>query len=222
MGGTMRRLLLGLVPLMCLCTAAHAETAEDRAGELKTWREQCSDPDADLRLAYLEAALETEDTSIIRLCVRQSLESDNADIRNLGLRAAIASIEQLAFSVEIPKVLADAYEDAGDDSDQLNKISKWYVARDWLSLKTGLVVEIAKADINKGTSVWSPLVNLTRASDNYTGKATIIGDAVTWVGSAYLQRDDCRMALSLRPGPTLEGDLQCGDVTPFHIVANLL
>lgn len=218
----MRRLLLGLVPLIGLSSGALAQTAEDRAGELKAWREQCSDPDSDLRLAYLEAAIKTKDNSIIRICVRQSLESDNADIRNLGLRAAIASISQLSFTVEIPKVLEDAYAEAEDDEDELDKISRWYVARDWGSLKSGLVVEIGKADVNSGSSIWYPLVNRTRAHDDYSGKATIIGDEVNWVGSASLSRYDCRLNLSLQPGPVLDGYFQCSDITPFHVVAKLL
>ncbi|MEW7009646.1 hypothetical protein [Lentilitoribacter sp. EG35] len=86
--------------------AAFSQSAEERAGELKNWREQCNHPDPDLRLAYLEAALETNDASINRICVRLALKSDNADLRNLGLRAAIASFDQITFEVDMPLELS--------------------------------------------------------------------------------------------------------------------
>ena len=224
-GDILRRLASYCLLLLLFAIApfpVQAQTAEDRAGELKAWREQCSDPDADLRLAYLEAALETADVSIIRICVRQSLESDNADIRNLGLRAAIASIDQLAFEVEIPPALDKALKAADDDDDKLDEIYGWYVYRDWLLLKTGLVITVDDAELATGKSVWYPMVNRTEPSESYSGKATIIGDKVTWVGSASLNRNDCRLSLSLAAGPVLEGELQCSDITPFHVTAKLL
>ena len=88
------------------------ENADERAGQLKTWRQQCADPDVDLRSAYIEAAIASKDVVVVRICVRLALESNDADIRNLGLRAAIASISQLTFAVTIPPELAQAYEDA--------------------------------------------------------------------------------------------------------------
>ncbi len=205
-----------------LPSAALAQTVEDRAGELKAWREQCSDPDPDLRLAYLEAAIATDDASIQRICVRQSLESDNADIRNLGLRAAMGAIDQLTFTVQIPPQLEKALKDAGSNEDKLDDIYRWYVYRDWAALRTGFVVAISDASIESAGSTWSPLVNLTKVDDDYEGKATIVGDHVTWVGSAYLSRRDCHLTLSLQTGPSLAGELQCGDIAPFPVSAKLL
>lgn len=77
-------------------TASFAQDAAERAGQLKTWREQCSDPDPDLRLAYIEAAIASGDAAVMRICVRQSLESDDADIRNLGQSPAPAHFALMA------------------------------------------------------------------------------------------------------------------------------
>jgi len=201
---------------------AFAQDATERAGALKAWREQCSDPDTDLRLAYLEGAIATGDVAVIRICVRQSLESDDADIRNLGLRAALASIDQLSFEVTMPPELAAAYKKAGDNSDQLDKMSNWYVVRDWGSLKTGLSVVIDEAEVSTGKSVWSPLVNRSSKSNNYNGKATVIGDKVNWTGSANLSKSECRLNLELAEGSVLEGTFQCGDLWAFPVSAALL
>lgn len=203
-------------------TGAHAQTAADRAGELKVWRQQCSDPDTDLRIAYIEAALETKDTSIIRICARQSLESDDSDTRNLGLRAALASMEQIRFEVQMPELLASALEEAGDDEDKLSEIGRWYIRKDWQGLQTGLVFEIDKADMTKGTAVWYPLVNRSERYDRNVGKVAITGDAVTWVGAANLSTGDCTLTATLVAGPALEGEFLCSQGEPFPVTAKLL
>lgn len=217
-----RRWILAGALALAAAVPAMAQTAADRAGELKVWREQCSDPDPDLRLAYVEAALDTKDTSIIRICARQSLESDNADIRNLGLRAAIASMDRILFEVQIPKVLAEAYEDAGDDNDKLSAINNWFIARDWQTMRNGLAFDISKADVEKGTSVWSPLAGLSEASDRRNGRLTITGDRVSWVGSANLSYSECNLNATLVAGPALEGEWLCARVGPFKVSAKLL
>ncbi|MDD4702166.1 MAG: hypothetical protein PHI96_08095, partial [Desulfovibrio sp.] len=89
--------------------------AQDRAGELQTWREQCADPDPDLRLAYLENAIANGDVSVLRICIRLALQSDNADIRNLGLRAAITATPRITFMPTMPKALEQAYKRTGDN-----------------------------------------------------------------------------------------------------------
>lgn len=216
-----RRLLLA-VATMLATTGANAQTATDRAGELKVWREQCSDPDTDLRIAYIEAALETKDTSIVRICVRQSLESDDSDTRNLGLRAAMASMDHIRFEVEVPAVLAEALEDAGDNEKKLNEISKWFIARDWQVLKTGLAFDIDKADLSRGTSEWFPLANQNARNERYSGKLSITGDRVSWVGAAYLANSDCNLTARLVAGPALEGEWLCARGEPFKVRADLL
>jgi hypothetical protein len=202
--------------------AAAAQDASERAGALKAWREQCSDPDTDLRTAYVEAAIATNDVAVIRICVRQSLSSDDADIRNLGLRAALASIDQLLFQVQIQPQLAAELKKAGDDKKKLDEINDWYESRDWRKLQTGFTVAITGADLTSGKSTWSPLIGLTEKSDNYAGTTSIIGDTVNWTGRAYLQQDDCHMNLALTPEGTLDGTLQCGQMWPFPVSASLL
>lgn len=203
-------------------TGAEAQTASDRAGELKVWREQCSDPDTDLRIAYIEAALETKDTSIIRICARQSLESDDSDTRNLGLRAALAAMEQIRFEVKMPEMLASALDEAGDNEDKLKEINRWYIKKDWQGLQTGLTFEIDKADMSKGTALWYPLVNRPGRYDRNVGKVAITGDALTWVGAANLSTGECTLTATLVAGPALEGEFLCAQGEPFPVTAKLL
>lgn len=211
----------GLVA-MAIGSVAHAESAEERAGELKMWRQQCADSDVDLRTAYIEKAIASEDVAIIRICVRLALESSDADIRNLGLRAAIASISQLTFAATMPPQLAQAYEEAGDDERALQKVEGYYITRIFRTIKNGLVFEIKKADVTAGTSIWYPLAGLAQASDRYKGQATVIGDRVSWVGSADLSGGDCSFQVELTEGAILTGQFQCNDYWKVPISAPLL
>lgn len=202
---------------------ARGQSAADRAGELKTWREQCSDPDPDLRLAYVEAALESEDASVARICIRQSLDSANADIRNLGLRAALAAADRITFAVTPPATLAKALQEAKGDAKKLGELERSHEMRHWRVLQSGLTVEIDEADLKSGTSKWHPLAGLGERHKSYVGQATVTGDAVNWVGRVALPLpNDCIMNLALSEGSTLSGVFKCGQLEPFPVSASLL
>jgi hypothetical protein len=214
--------VLGLTALIACSGAVGAQTAVDRAGEIKQWRERCSEPDVDLRTAHIEAAIATGDVALIRICSRLALEADDADVRNLGLRAAIAATDQITFDVEMPKELAEAIEKAGTDQKKLNEINRWYAMDAWQAMQSGLVFEIADAELMSGNSEWYPLVALTKRNDGYGGKAKITGTRLTWVGRAYLKTDDCKLDVSLQPGAELQGVFHCSRNMPFPVRASLL
>jgi len=102
---------------------ALAQNANDRAGDIKLWRDQCNDSDPDLRTAYVEEAIATKGTTIKRICVRLAMESSDDDVRNLGLRAAIAMLKEISFKVEIQPELQQYISDAGDDKKKLEPTS---------------------------------------------------------------------------------------------------
>lgn len=214
---------LATVISLGLVSSVQAQDATERAGEIKAWREQCSHPDPDLRLAYLEAALKTKDASIERICVRLALQSDNADIRNLGLRAAIARFDQLSFDVKMPERLAEAIEEADGDKDRLAEISKWYITKDYNHIQHGMVFELKKADVTSGQSTWYPLGSMSNAIDRYVGKAVVTGDRIRWTGytNLYEQRT-CTVDVQLTQSGTLQGAIQCDDLWPIPVSASLL
>lgn len=218
----LQRAVLLLAATVLMAGSASAQDATERAVELKTWREQCNDPDTDLRTAYLEAAIESADVAIIRICVRQSLMSDDADIRNLGLRAALASVDQLLFEVTMPEEVEAAYKKAGKDEKQLREISDWFMIRDWNSLRAGFSVAVTGAEVSTGTSTWYPLANRAEPSENYKGRAAVIGDKVNWTGDMVLSNGDCSMNLKLSDTGTLDGVLRCSRNIPFPVSASLL
>lgn len=221
-----RRALAALAPAAAVIVATTgpiaAQEVLDRVGELKAWREQCNDPDPDLRAAYVEAALESKDTAVARICIRQALASTNVDIRNLGLRAAIAGADRIVFSVTPPEGLAAALAKVDDQPDKLRP-PYGYMWRHWKVLETGLPIEVAGDEVASSTSIWYPLAGLSGRRDNISGEATITGDAVTWVGSVGLPLpNDCAIAARLTEDSRLAGTLKCGSLDPFGISAELL
>lgn len=212
-----------LISALLLSTGiASSQTAEDRAGEIKQWRERCAEPDVDLRTANIEGAIDTGDVTIIRICSRQALEADDADVRNLGLRAALASVERITFSVEMPEALAKAKEAAGNDQKKLATVDRLYVANDWGILQSGLVFELSEATVTGGSSVWFPLAGLSERNDRYSGKAHVTGSRVTWVGRASLSVPECKLDVGIEPGAELVGVFHCDRSPPFPVRAKLL
>ncbi|UIK04107.1 hypothetical protein [Neorhizobium galegae] len=201
---------------------ALAQDAQDRAGELKAWREQCNDPDPDLRLAYVEKAVAGGDAAIQRICTRLALDSDNADIRNLGLRTAVATLPQIRFSVEIPPQLTAAIKAASGNEKKMAELERSYIMRSWQLMQNGLIFEIDGAEPGTSNSVWYPMVGLNDRNNNYKGKTTIVGSRLTWLGRANLPQGECSLNIQLKAGSELAGTFQCADAWPFAVSAKLL
>ncbi|MBG3876401.1 hypothetical protein FVW20_05005 [Desulfovibrio oxamicus] len=195
-------------------------TAADRAGELKQWREKCNDPDPDLRLAHIEQAIATNDAPVQRICTRSALESDNLDIKNLGLRAAIASSTQITFTVEQSPGLIEAFKKAGNDERALNQVNDSYLNRHWNYLKNGLVFLVDGAKVTGSSSVWFCMVDCQRRDDTYKGNAVVTGNKISWVGRTSL--GTCTLNLTLEKGGELKGMFQVDKEPAFPVSVKLL
>ena len=202
---------------------ALAQNANDRAGDIKLWRDQCNDSDPDLRTAYVEEAIATKGTTIKRICVRLAMESSDDDVRNLGLRAAIAMLKEISFKVEIQPELQQYISDAGDDKKKLEEINNTYNMRMYQIIKNGLTFGITEATVATDRSTWFPYGSLATPSDNYQGPTSIVGDEINWVGNINLDGNyKCRLNATLGNGTQLVGELQCGSYWAFPVSAKLL
>lgn len=200
-----------------------ANSPQERAVAIKTWRAQCNDPDPDLRLAYLEAALETNDNTIIRTCARLALNSDNSDLRNLGLRAILASKEQINFEVTQPIEITKAIEDAGDDEDKLREIGNWYTSRAYRKIRNGMTYIVEKAKTSSSSAHWTAIGGRSSAHKDFRGKAIIVGDRVTWTGKAELDSyQNCQLNVVLGSGAKLSGSLICDNLHSFPVHVDLM
>lgn len=198
--------------------------AQARAASLQTWREQCSDPDPDLRLAYVEAAIATKDASVQRICVRLALQSDNADIRNLGLRAAIASTPQITFMPTMPKRLEAELRKGADDENFMKKVKETPTSRLYDAIQNGLKMCSDNAEVGKNSFLWNTLaVNTDMHKDQYF-KATVIGSTINWSGLVqhYYGYFRCTVNASLTRDGKIAGKINCEDCQPMDIIADLL
>lgn len=215
--------------LACFNEAALGEEpqpeAQARAASLQTWREQCSDPDPDLRLAYIENAIASKDASVQRICIRLALQSDNADIRNLGLRAAIASTQQITFMPTIPKSLEADLRKGADDDNFMKKVKDSYIARLYDATQNGLKMCSENAEVGKGTFLWNTLAaNIDLRKERYY-KATIVGSKINWSGNVVISGGNvltCTVNVALTREGKLAGKLSCEGSPPMDIIADLL
>lgn len=197
-------------------------TAADRAGDLKLWRERCNDPDPDLRLAYIEEAIVAKDSPAQRICIKTALESDNHEIRNLGLRAAIAITPQITFTVGMPPALAAALESVNHDEKAIKQTKAFQVYEYWTRLQGGLVFMIEGAKANSPSSVWYSMTSQSSKSDSRKGNAVVTGNRLVWVGTSGLSAmSSCTLNVILGSGGELKGTFQISDEPPFPIVATL-
>lgn len=213
-------LVLTTVP--SLAQAANQAPATDRAAAIKIWREQCNDPDYDLRLAYIEQAVATEDVSIQRVCIRAAVESDNSDIKNLGLRAAMTATEKIYFDVELPPKTQRALKKAENNAKARQGLERSPVNVHYQWIQNGVIFTIQNPDINKGSSEWLSLARNSAVDERCKGNANIIGDRIKWTGVVFLNGFvSCDLNVQLTPGPQLKGSLQCENMLPYPVTADL-
>lgn len=196
-----------------------------RAASLQTWREQCSDPDPDLRLAYVESSIASKDASVQRICIRLALQSDNADIRNLGLRAAIAAIPQITFMPTMPKSLEAELRKGADDDNFMKKVKETYTARLYDATQNGLKMCSDNAEVGKNSFLWNTLAANVELRKDRFAKATIIGSKISWAGFIHVSGGSslsCSVNVALTREGKLAGKLSCEGCPPMDIIADLL
>lgn len=204
-------------------SAEDASNVQARAGAVQTWREQCADPDPDLRLAYIESAIASNDASVQRICIRLALQSDNADIRNLGLRAALVSVPQITFATTMPRSLENDLKHAAGDEKKLNNIYNGRTYRLYNGVKGGLSMRSDKNEFEKNNFIWNSLAENSEVRNDFSGKAVIVGSKISWTGKVRASYEyNCTINVSLTKDAKLSGLLNCYDAAPIDIIADLL
>lgn len=206
-------LLLGICFVQCYnapeARAAEAVNPETRAAALQKARAQCNDPDVDIRAAYIEEAISSGDETKKRICLKLALSSDNTDIKNLGLRTAISSLEQIAF---VPKQENNAMSDEKKD-DQAVQFAN--------AISSGLILEKVS---QKGSVIWYSKVHNTKFDEHFAGKLSLNGSQAAWSGrvkyGTYSTTECvCSITASLKESGKLEGSLSCGDRGTYEVTA---
>lgn len=182
------------------------ETAAEIAAERETWRMQCGDPNPDMATGYLVEALKGGDAGIRRICLRETLASDDQDLRSAALRIVVGNAPLIRFRV-------------GEPESEISEADATIIAMS----QTGFIFVATEGNPDAGTATWSPLGDLAGPNPNYTGPVTVLGSGVSWTGTMSLKgARQCRLRAELASGTELQGSLQCGDGALIPVTANLL
>ena len=224
----MRVVISGLALLgvaLAPSAAAFAQTPQERVAQIQEWRENCSDPNPDLRLAYIEAALAESDPTLSRICLELALLSDDPNIRDLGLRAALARAERLIFELEMPAAYQAALESARTDSAREDVKEEWASHAQFMSAMGSRLILLAK-DVSPSEPItqWTPLDSDGRPEDSTPITLTVRAGAVEGVGSTRMYRNrlaDVHLDLEITDDGALAGGFVHGAGAPFQVRAEL-
>jgi hypothetical protein len=118
----MRRIAaLGLLLASLPASAALAQTGQlspaERRDQLAKVQEMLADPDPLLRLANMEAIVNSGDFLKLQVALRSALSSDDADLRGLAMRAYMATRQEATFDILLPPAVQRQYDATGEDPD---------------------------------------------------------------------------------------------------------
>jgi hypothetical protein len=197
---------------LILVGAAQAQSPQERIAEMREWRANCNDPDPDFRLAYLEAAIATGDASVARVCISAALASDDADMRDLGLRGALGLADRLTVEFEMPEAYVQGMAGASTDDDRRQLASSYsnYLYY-WGRIQGRLTLVKIAHDITDSDSTWIALDEDGRISENHILSAVVRGDRLAVTGQTDIgTAGGMTLDLAVQPDGTMRGTLALG------------
>lgn len=225
----MKKLLVLAGCALLITTPAFAQSATERAAAIKEWRANCSDPDPDLLVAYIEGAIESADRTIIRTCLKQALLSENEDVRNTALRGALAANDTLVLRWDMPKTYYIDIEKADGDAEAINKLNR-YAWSDHLNdtkrtngQMSFIANSVAASDKN---SKWYTIWANTKRSDSHFVDVNVTGSSLNGqgrlaFGDSNSGFEDFTINLKLSEAGKLDGTGQIGNSSNFQVSIDL-
>lgn len=192
--------------------AAEAQSPQERVAELREWRANCNDPDPDFRLAYLEAAVASGDASIARVCIAAALASDDADMKDLGLRGALGFAERLNVNFTMPDAYFRDMDAATTESDR-NSVRSDYSTYLYFyeRLQGNLTLVKVSYNVNDSSSTWVAIDENGRISEDHPVIAVIRGDRLEVTGETDIGTSGgMTLDMTVQPDGTLTGTLALG------------
>jgi hypothetical protein len=117
-----KRLIVALVALLAIATESGnsqgsvknsaSNSSEARREELTKIKEALADPDPVMRLATLEAIINSGDALRIQIALRLAFQSDDSELRALAMRGYIASRKEILLDIQLPPAIQRQYDEA--------------------------------------------------------------------------------------------------------------
>ncbi len=164
----------------------HAASAVDRANQIKEWRSNCTDPDSDMRLAWLEASIESDDLIAQRTCAKLALFDSDVEMRRLGVQMALVMNDRLIVRFSESEELLAALKLAGEDKNKIREAESdfGYTHDAFEGLAGSMTLAPKRVSLNAPSSDWMIIPNSGVESESFQMSLTVIGDSVSGVGTA--------------------------------------
>lgn len=114
------------LPTMVLAQVSSTSPAE-RRDQIAKVQEMLADPDPMMRLANMEAVVNSGDSLKLLVALRTALSSDDADLRGLAMRAYLATRKDITFNVVLPATIQKQFEAAQFDQAALQDLGRKYL-----------------------------------------------------------------------------------------------
>ena len=206
------------LPLLLVALPVVGQDRAERAQELKQWRADCTDPDADLRFATLEAAVATDDRAIRRICMKSALDDDDIEVRRLALALALASAERLVLEFGPSEEMQSALAKAGSKREDVKAVWSDYGYTAAVLANSEGVLVLAPSDVDAPGPVtrWLVIGPNGKAHESYDLTLTQVGSRLdgngqVLSGAAYT----VTVRLELATGGQLVGIIAAHGGEPF-------
>lgn len=202
--------------LICLlASGALAQTnatssPAERRDQIAKVQEMLADPDPLMRLANMEAIVNSGDPLKLEVALRTALSSDDVELRGLAMRAYLATRKEITFDIVLPPPIEKQVDAARFDSTALRNLGGKY---DFLghvlsvSSKFHLVFKEYAFAQDRGTVEAQNDAPFTITGDKFSSLVALPG-----LGNCYVD---------FRPTPqrAFEGSMACGNWPPLTISA---
>jgi len=189
-----------------------AAAAQVRRDELARVLELVADPDPLQRVANMEAIIATHDAMKIQIAIKSAFASDDAQMRQMAMRAYMASISKLIFDIKLPDQDQKQWESFENDRSQ----------EDGFIRNHGYINGARKLNFQLILTVKNFSITANRGSYDIVGASggdfTIAGDRFT-TSLSFSYFDTCNLEFRPTRNVTLSGTLTCQSAPRLAIIA---
>ena len=195
--------------------ADEAGTAEQRRAQLAEVQKKLTDPDPDMRQAYMEEIIASEDAAQIRIALRMAFTGDDQDLRATAMRGYLASAKEIVFDMKMPDAIQKQYDKAKmnpADLKELENAQGYYFINTYDGWHMTFDVLLTSYQMKSNAGKFGIKLNSSPA-----GSFTVVGDTVkgdiSYQQGAY--QSNCQIQFKPTPDLKLVGTLNCNiQLTP--------
>jgi hypothetical protein len=181
-----------------------------RRDDLARVKEVLSDRDPLMRLANLEAIINSGDALRVQVALRLAFQTDDADLHALAMRAYVASHKHIQLNIHLPAAVQKQFDEAQADPEKYKvffqqQMDQYYYVQQLALQGFKVQYRFSKYDVSNTTGT---IQDTTYGGEEWLSVFTISGDRLTAaVRNSFF--DTCRV--EIRPvGGMFTGSIGCG------------